>query len=147
MRKDIFPYFDGQRQRFADPFAVDSTLAVFLDGNPGAYKEKSVSPIAEEAVPARNRIKQAVCAAFDIKGFDSNTGDGATEDIVLGIFKEFLLWRQKKNASAASSPILPASSASEMPPPPGGWNSIMNSLMDCGCTSPESATSAPTRSV
>ena len=140
----IFSFTVGDEKLFADPFAVERTLALYLGGDPKAAGEAIESPIPEIACQAMQRLKAASCAAFDLKPFDKSTGEGTDEGTVLRVFNEFIEWREKKNQTTENSSTLPPSLAFEMPAPPGGWNSVLKSLMESGCCEGEQSTNVPT---
>ncbi len=146
MNKQVFSYaLDDGIPRYADPFAVERVLTAFTGGDPEAAATALASEVPEIAHQATERVKAASAAAFNLPLFDTATGQGTDEETLLRLFNEFGAWRQKKNLTPGNSPTWPPLSGLEVPAPPGGWNQVMNSLMDCGCTSQESATSAPTK--
>ena len=134
MRQDIFPYYDGERNRWADPFAVDRILSSYLDGDPTGYREKSLSPIAEISNPAVERMKQAICAAFKLPPFNETDGTGTREDALWEVFDNFVTWRQKKKLTSASLPTSEQPSGLGQSSPVVDWGAIGKQLMDCGCS-------------
>lgn len=125
-RQDIFPYFDGREDRFADPMRANRLLIGALDGDPDGWLKKARAEEMDVASPAMERLVEATVKAFGLTPFDPKTGDGLTEDKVLEVFFGFLAWMQKKSANTGNSPTSPA------PTPATPYPTTTNAASACG---------------
>lgn len=95
--REIFEYYNGERNVFGDPLRIWRTLNNLLEGDPNKVLQEAKSPIVDIAHPAQEKVLGAVDAAFEMVPFDSVTGYGAMESDRLAALDSFLVWVQKKS--------------------------------------------------
>lgn len=118
--KNIFPYHDGVQERFGDPLRIDRLLNTYLGGDRKGAMQRINSPAPEIAVPAMEKLLNAISQAFGIPRFDDKTGEGVgTEDVLRGTLNKFLDWMivKKKNIGTLpmSAPTSPAPLSPQVP--------------------------------
>jgi hypothetical protein len=108
--RDIFPYWDGQRQRNGDPLAIDRLL--LTDPAFDAKLDPQISRVPTlDGLKAAGRIVDATRKAFGIKPLEEG---GLTDAECLGLFCDFNLFvrdLEERSRPLASSPR-PTASAS-----------------------------------
>lgn len=112
--RQLFPYFNGEREVVGDPLRIWRFLNNLLDGDPDTVLAKAHSQVPEEKLDAQNRIIEATREAFMMEPFDSETGEGATEQDCLVALTNFLDWIKKKGPNTGNSL---SGSAPTMSPP------------------------------
>ncbi len=114
----IFPYWDGQRVRYGDPFKI--WLALTQDEKVNLQR---LLPEVDEVQP--KAIYQAlahVCKVFDVTRWDEATQSGLTDLELLALLNNVLSWTNlvKKNSrpGLTSPPATPVSTSSPSPASP-----------------------------
>jgi hypothetical protein len=102
--RDIFLYFDGERERFGDPLRIRRRFYNKLDGNPKAVIEQTKSPVTEDRDEAHEKLNEALVYAFDLQPFDPATGEGVLEEDLRRLFKEFFDFLDAKKKRLETSP-------------------------------------------
>lgn len=109
--KKIFPYHNGAEPVFGDPLALESRLAEQFGELSGivqkvnAIRAKDADPLAVlEGIQARNVLIAGVREAFELVPFDRKTGQGATDDHALGVYRAWTEWTVKKNGNTPEQP-------------------------------------------
>lgn len=112
-KRQIFRFFDGKRERGADPLAVIRALNSHPEFDPATTPTEATAPdLPGTTAEDRRRLDAAASAAaaltaratleaFGVKPYDDDTGEGLTEGEALNLFSEFHDWleAQKKNIS------------------------------------------------
>lgn len=95
--KEIFgPYFDGEKERWADPLRVRRTLDMALAGRVNDYLARMVADNPVEKGEAINAVIQAAAHAFGLKLFDPETGEGVLDSSVLNLMESYTDWENEK---------------------------------------------------
>lgn len=116
-RPGFFQYFDGQRDRFGDPFAIWRAIA----SHPTVNFADAASAIDEGREPETTQAIVALCEIFGVTRWDEATGTGLTDWEVANLFGDFsdYLDALKKNTNSgpiSSAPSEPESSTPQEPP-------------------------------
>lgn len=115
---DIFPYNDGEKDRFGDPMRIERLLDTTAGGSFAKLLQLALSENPDISNPATDRELLCIQTAFEIKPFDPLTGQGTTEEFQFNLYDEFLRWRDKKKANGDSPPSLPTPTVGTPPAPP-----------------------------
>jgi hypothetical protein len=117
--RQIFgPFWDGRTVRHADPLRIRRRLAQLL----GREAPKLLEQWQAEEAPPQVRIDAAehflwaVSEAFELPKFDPADGQGATEDVVIGVWNAFHDWLKKKGPTTPNGPT--SSPPTDSPPAP-----------------------------
>lgn len=100
----LFPYWDGQSVRYADPFRVWREL-----NSDKAVDLTTVGPLVDkQQEPETSQFLEAVCRVFDVERFDPKTCRGLTDPEILNLFgdlNDYLDYVKKKfNLGPTSQP-------------------------------------------
>jgi hypothetical protein len=109
---NIFSYFDGEKQVWADPLEIHHGLAAALDGDVNkilAATRMTCEDARQQAAvrhDAMQRLVPAIREVFKLLPFDPNTGTGATWRACIAVFSEFVKWEDalKKNGGFEPTP-------------------------------------------
>lgn len=109
MSERIFTYTQDGVTIHADPLAVHRAFARALDGDPqsalaAAASDGDTAADGLRRMDAEEKLAAAARTAFALPAFDSQTGQGCTEDDCLAVLWSWLAWMQKKSASTAPTP-------------------------------------------
>lgn len=118
-KRQIFgPFFNGEKEVFADPLRVYRRLQVQLDGDANKYLEQSRSEDFSLAFHAKERIIPAALFALELVPFDPKTGKGTLEEDCIRVLNAYLEFMDevKKNSQKQVTYSLP-SPASPSPSP------------------------------
>ena len=101
----IFPYFDGAKDRFGDPVAIDRRLTIACGGDWAdlvrkALPEETPQEAATIVMSHVERLFAAVRSAFEMVPFDSQTGTGALDANVYEAIRSFIEFTVKKKKSS-----------------------------------------------
>lgn len=92
--RGLFPYWDGSRRRWADPFAVYRALA---SGDP---KLPDIAEAVDEGKePETGQAVDLICRAFDVGRWNGATGLTDTEILALIAQMDEFVEGAKKNSS------------------------------------------------
>lgn len=103
----IFPYDAGDgsgKTVFGDPMLLHRRLAQALEGSPNRWIEQYNSEDMAIALPAAEKLVEAVRWAFEMTPYDKATGRGAMEADVLKVLHDYLDFMDKKKVNAAPLP-------------------------------------------
>lgn len=138
------PYWNGEKEVFADPLAVYRGLISATEGDPNYWIGKARSGTLAEQAAAWDKLVPAARSALGLVAFDADTGKGATEAEVRKALSDFLVYCKKKGPSG----LTPRTSSPPTTPPPywvtGDWR-LPTPDSASGSTSLESAASKPGR--
>ena len=98
--KNIFPYWNGQQEVFGDPLAIHRRLTIALGGVPDEVLKAAKSEEPLQKAHARERLVEAIRAAFEMVPFDKTAGAGALDEHCFDALRSLLEWTEK-NASRA----------------------------------------------
>jgi hypothetical protein len=123
-RRDIFPYYDGHRRRWADPIALNRELdkaggehwAAHLDVLSISSKvdELKLDPNMQRAQArafdeSTQDLVRIIRTAFALPAFDSHRGIGLTEAECIDLLAAYLNWMAQAESDArplpSSSPL------------------------------------------
>lgn len=114
MDRKIFPYQRSGQPAFGDPLALRRRLTALLQGEVDQVLQDSHSKEASLALPAVERLRWAVCEAFELgQPFDSTTGQGVLEEEWMGVLSAYTEWLEKNALSVENSPTPAPSTVSE----------------------------------
>lgn len=96
-KRGLFPYFDGQKERWGDPFVIWRKLL-----HESSVDLENITPLVDEAKePETTQFVEAVASAFGVKRWDAEMETGLMDweilDLIVGL-DEFLAGL-KKNSS------------------------------------------------
>ncbi len=123
------PYFDGQRERYADPIRVKRVLNALLGGDTQKAVERTCHEVPQVAIEAMDRLVEAACLALELVPFDSATGQGMNEISVIETYNAYIAFVKKKSVIGQGTQTWPT--ATESPPS----DSLANSPTECGSAS------------
>jgi len=106
-QRQIFGYFNGEKEVFADPLQVQRKLRQFLGD-----QEKVVGTLnsdnLSEADSVADLFLDAIAQAFAIpRRFDAATGVGFTEKNLRDLWNKFQGWLDEKKNPPGNSPASP----------------------------------------
>jgi len=99
-RRGLFPYSDGQRQRWADPFTVYRKLAA------GDVTLETLAPaLDEQKEPEMTQALDLICNAFAVQRWDDRTSTGLTDWEILSLVDQLDQYVNgvKKNSSVGQT--------------------------------------------
>lgn len=134
MNKDIFQYFNGERSVFGDPLVILRVFTRQCEGDVEGVFKLSQSENPDQSITASEKIIRAAREAFSMLPFDTDTGAGATDEVVFSILGSFFEWWAKKKSSTESKPM--------SDPPTDQWEAIRNYVVS-GQISPDTDISKP----
>ena len=136
----IFPYWDGEKTRYGDPFLIWRSLT--------QDEKVNLDRLLPEVDDAQNAAVQTavdhVCKVFDVRRWDPATQSGLTDLEILNLLGSVLRWTAfvKKNSSPGpTSPPATAPASSTSPAPP---SETRNASGDSTSTSTAPKPAAPT---
>lgn len=127
-KRQLFPFHDGQRWRFIDPFRAWREI----QNHPTYNFEVEMPAVDAGEKQATDGCIDALCGVFGCEKWDEQTGRGLTDSEVLGVYLALIEYLDELKKSISPGPIESPPSASESstsPAPPG----------EAGNASPESA--------
>lgn len=121
MTREVFSYFDGAREVWADPLTIHRRLTRALDGDPNSVlaaiqRGREMPDATPPYVPDAGALKQADDAIERLlpairevfaMPFDRMTGQGATEGDCLAAVSKFVAFMEKKTPKNGSPPTSP----------------------------------------
>ena len=135
--RNIFHYWDGRRERSVDPLVAFQGLAAHPEYNP------AVHPMLVDVgdVDALRVMLQAARDVFNVKAFDSETGEGLTADETISLMCDFAAFVGDAKKKRSPSPIsaAPTDSTAETDSP-----TTNGSASGSASAAPESAAPMPT---
>lgn len=103
--RNIFRYFDGKRELYADPVEIHRKLSALLGGDINRFLREMRSPEAAVSIAATDRMRYAVCQAFGLgTPFDPTTGHGVMEEAWMGSLTAFTDYCEAQKKSGDSTP-------------------------------------------
>lgn len=110
MKRDIFRYHDGTKERYCDPLKALRAMVRECHGDLAGVVENCKSPSPELAASGAEKFIAAGRVAFEMTPFNAMTGEGAMDEDVLSVLGAFWAFLEKKNATPANLPTsVPAS--------------------------------------
>lgn len=106
-QKDIFQYWNGERAVYGDPLVILRIFTAQLDGDVDGTFKLSQSENPAQAVVAADKIIAAARKALVMLPFSTESGAGATDEVVFSMLDQFFTWWAKKKSTTANSPTLP----------------------------------------
>jgi hypothetical protein len=114
-KRNIFKYFDGKQDAYADPLAVYRGFMGYFSGDPDPVLQAARAKPRPDGTPeppadrmARLEAERdlAACAreCLDMAPWDRTTGEGATEEDCLKALYAWLEWLEGNAGTAAKSP-------------------------------------------
>jgi hypothetical protein len=83
-KRGLFPYWDGQRTRWGDPFKIERLLCQ------GELDLQTVAPfVDQQKEPETTQFLELVCKAFDVTRWDDKTATGLTDEEVISLPLQF----------------------------------------------------------
>jgi hypothetical protein len=132
MSKNLFRYYNGTDFVYADPFAVDTRFAraalhedlnlleqwianVPRDDDGAVVLNKFSAGDQQLYMEACLRYVPLICAALEIKQFDTRTGEGMTSEDVLLVWRDFNEWRSSVKKNTEELPSSPTPTEESVP--------------------------------
>lgn len=82
-KRGLFPYWDGERKRWADPFTIYRGLSA------SDVDLESMAPaIDEQKEPETTQAIDCICQAFDVSRWSDKTCTGLTDWEILGLVEQ-----------------------------------------------------------
>jgi hypothetical protein len=115
-QRAIFRFFDGLRNRCADPVRLYRKLNHLCDGDVNKVWADVYAGVTDEGedpmqepirYQAEEKLLAAAREAFGLAPFNEETGEGADDDCCWLALKTFGAWTQKKSASTETTPTSP----------------------------------------
>jgi hypothetical protein len=103
MNLAIFPYHDGERDRFGDPIAIYRKLVQSLGGDLQGWLDRRWADNEQAAAMAWDKVLDAVRGAFEMKPFAPD-GSGATDQHCDDTIHAYLEWLEKKKLNTGPTP-------------------------------------------
>ena len=99
-RRGLFPYFDGTRQRWGDPFTI------YRDLTSSEVDIEALAPaVDEQKEPETTQVLDAFCKAFDVTRWDDKTHTGLMDNEILGLIEELDSFAEDVKKKYSPGPI------------------------------------------
>ena len=109
--REIFPYFNGVKEVKGDPLEIEARYLRELAGEDlGAIDKMLESPDVQTRLRGSDKMVPAIRAAFRLREFDEDTGEGLTLGEAFALFNRFIAWKHDLKAGSAPGPSTPQSS-------------------------------------
>ena len=141
-QRALFEYWDGCRQRRADPFLTWRRL--FADP---AVNLLDLLPLADQGKePETTQVIEFLCRAFGVERYDERTGQGLTDWEVLRLLSQFHQYLEALKKNTSPGPTSSPPTAQESFGNPAHPSAATSGPWDCGSTPAASIPAGPSAS-
>ena len=128
--RQLFRYWDGSRERAADPLVVYRSL----DRDEEFNNQRHPYMVEAGDDEATGIMLRAIQRAFDVTAYDEQAGTGLTQLEMLSLYGDFSGYCEglKKNTSPSPTPPSPTDATS-----PDSSGATTSATSDCTCPCPE----------
>lgn len=139
-QRGLFSFWDGSRQRYADPFKVWREIA----SNPDLNLEEMAEDIDKGEEPATSIAIKAVCQAFGVERWSDESHRGLTDWELLNLLGDFQGYLELLKKSGSLGPTSSPAMDSESSTSPAGQDAATSFSSAFGYASSEPSSASPT---